>query len=49
MSLYPALSKDIQWGVVRARFAFGDEIEESKVSNVTILPFAGDRALFSGS
>ena len=45
MSLYPALSKDIQWGVVRARFAFGDEIEESKVSNVTILPFAGDRRI----
>lgn len=45
MSLYPALSKDIQWGVVRARFAFGDEIEESMVSNVTILPFAGDRCI----
>ena len=28
-----------------SQVAFGDEIEESKVSNVTILPFAGDRRI----
>ncbi|KOR90138.1 NUDIX hydrolase [Paenibacillus solani] len=46
LSLCPTLSNDIHWGVVRARFAFGEKIEEeSKVSNVTILPFEGDRCI----
>ncbi|KOP69198.1 NUDIX hydrolase [Bacillus sp. FJAT-18019] len=36
----------MHWGVVRARFAFGEKIEEeAKVSNVTILPFERDRCI----
>lgn len=46
LTLYPALSNDIHWGVVRARFALGEEFDESMVSNVTIIPFAGSAALF---
>ncbi|ANY75344.1 NUDIX hydrolase [Paenibacillus ihbetae] len=42
---YPALSNDIHWGVVKARYVCDDELDEGLVSNVTILPFAGDRCV----
>lgn len=46
LSAYRALSNDIHWGVVKARFDFDENIDESKVSNVTILPFTtGNRCV----
>lgn len=45
LSSYRALSNDIHWGVVKARFDLDEDIDESKVSNVTILPFTGNRCV----
>ncbi|GAB6926158.1 hypothetical protein JCM10914A_01410 [Paenibacillus sp. JCM 10914] len=47
LGLYPALSQNIHWGVVTARFALAntDAVDEAKVSNVTILPFVGERCV----
>ncbi|MGZ9584508.1 NUDIX hydrolase [Paenibacillus marinisediminis] len=42
---YRALSSIIEWGVIQARFTFTDTIDESKVSNVTIIPFSGSKCV----
>jgi 8-oxo-dGTP pyrophosphatase MutT (NUDIX family) len=43
---FPTLSKTIEWGVIRANLRLLDEMEEvdeSLVSNVTIVPYTGDK------
>ncbi|RXZ79727.1 NUDIX hydrolase [Paenibacillaceae bacterium] len=40
---FPALADRIDWGVVRAEFVLSDKIDESKVSNVSIIPHVGDK------
>ena len=40
---YPTLSKPIVWGPVHAKFALTDSFDEKLVSNVSIVPCAGDK------
>lgn len=40
---FPTLSRMIEWGPVKANFKLKHAIEESLVSNVTIIPYVGDK------
>jgi 8-oxo-dGTP diphosphatase len=40
---FSALSKGINWGIVKANFTFEKTINENLVSNVSIIPYTGDR------
>ncbi|WP_317890080.1 NUDIX hydrolase [Paenibacillus sabuli] len=42
-ALYPALAQPIQWGPVEARFQLSEQVDEAAVSNVSIIPYSGDR------
>ncbi|RIX53677.1 NUDIX domain-containing protein [Paenibacillus nanensis] len=40
---YPTLANTIIWGPVHANFRLNDSVDETIVSNVTIIPFVGDK------
>lgn len=40
---YPALSKPMEWGAVTSIFALTESFDETKVSNVSIVPAVGDK------
>jgi 8-oxo-dGTP pyrophosphatase MutT (NUDIX family) len=42
---YPVLSDVIDWGPVRARFVLSETFDEARVSNVTVIPFAGEQVV----
>lgn len=40
---FPTLSESIEWGLVKAKFNFTDTVDEGLVSNVSIIPYIGDK------
>lgn len=42
---FPALSTSINWGIVEAEFRLGEHIDETLVSNVSIIPFVGEQCV----
>ncbi|WP_293202041.1 NUDIX hydrolase [Paenibacillus sp.] len=42
---YPALSTSIDWGIIEAEFKLGEHVDEALVSNVSIIPFVGDKCV----
>lgn len=42
---FPALSTSIHWGTVAAEFRLNDIVDETLVSNVSIIPFVGDQVV----
>lgn len=42
---FPALSTSIHWGIIEAEFRLGEHIDETLVSNVSIIPFVGERCV----
>ncbi len=42
---FPALSTSIHWGTVEAEFRLGELVDESLVSNVSIIPFVGNQCV----
>jgi 8-oxo-dGTP diphosphatase len=42
---FPTLSNAIDWGVVKANFRMSTDFDERLVSNVSIIPFVGDRCV----
>ncbi|MFB8372900.1 NUDIX hydrolase [Paenibacillus taichungensis] len=42
---FPALSTSIYWGIVKAEFRLNDIVDETLVSNVSIIPFVGERVV----
>lgn len=42
---FPALSRVIDWGIVQSEFALTNTIDESLVSNVSIIPFSGSKCV----
>ncbi|CAI6015078.1 hypothetical protein PAECIP112173_00026 [Paenibacillus sp. JJ-100] len=45
MEQYPALSTSIDWGIIEAEFRLGEHVDETLVSNVSIIPFIGDKCV----
>lgn len=39
---FPTLSNSIDWGIVKANFSFTNTVDEALVSNVSLIPYAGD-------
>ncbi|WP_366289645.1 NUDIX domain-containing protein [Paenibacillus sp. AN1007] len=42
---FPALSTTIHWGIVEAEFRLGKQVDETLVSNVSIIPFVGEQCV----
>lgn len=42
---FPALSTSIHWGIIEAEFRLDGIVDETLVSNVSIIPFIGDRCV----
>ncbi|PZT53210.1 NUDIX hydrolase [Paenibacillus silvae] len=42
---FPALSNSIHWGIVEAEFRLGEQVDETLVSNVSIIPFVGEQCV----
>jgi 8-oxo-dGTP pyrophosphatase MutT (NUDIX family) len=42
---FPALSTSIHWGIVEAEFRLNDIVDETLVSNVSIIPFVGEQVV----
>lgn len=42
---FPVLSTSIHWGIVEAEFRLGAQVHETLVSNVSIIPFVGERCV----
>ncbi|WP_260510689.1 hypothetical protein [Paenibacillus cucumis (ex Kampfer et al. 2016)] len=42
---FPALSTSIHWGIIEAEFRLGEQIDETLVSNVSIIPFVGEQCV----
>lgn len=42
---YPTLSGLIDWGIVKSNFSFTNTVDESMVSNVSIIPFSGSKCV----
>ncbi|WP_413376534.1 NUDIX hydrolase [Paenibacillus taichungensis] len=42
---FPALSTSIHWGIVKAEFRLNDIVDETLVSNVSIIPFVGKQVV----
>lgn len=40
---FPALSNNLDWGIVKANFTLTKTIDEDLVSNVSIIPYNGDK------
>jgi len=40
---YPTLHTRIEWGSIRARFHLSNTFDEALVSNVSIIPYSGDK------
>lgn len=45
LNAFPALSSVMDWGIVQSEFVFTDKIDESLVSNVSIIPFCGSKCV----
>jgi 8-oxo-dGTP pyrophosphatase MutT (NUDIX family) len=43
MNEFPSLSNIIDWGIVKANFTLNTTIDEELVSNVSIIPYVGDK------
>ncbi|MGO4530472.1 NUDIX hydrolase [Paenibacillus sp. 2TAF8] len=42
---FPALSTSIHWGIVEAEFRLGEQVDETLVSNVSIIPFVEEQCV----
>lgn len=42
---FPALSTSIHWGIIEAEFRLGEQVDETLVSNVSIIPFVGGQCV----
>ncbi|PQP83115.1 NUDIX hydrolase [Paenibacillus sp. PCH8] len=43
--LFPALSTSIHWGIIEAEFRLNEIVDETLVSNISIIPFVGDQCV----
>ncbi|MFX3647855.1 MAG: NUDIX hydrolase [Paenibacillus sp.] len=42
---FPALSTSIHWGIIEAEFRLNEIVDETLVSNISIIPFVGDQCV----
>lgn len=42
---FPALTTSIHWGIIEAKFRLDEIVDETLVSNISIIPFVGDQCV----